>query len=92
MKLRLLSSAAVCWLTLGCSSDALACRQAASDQAIAEDAWGAALAEAAVHEDSLDSGEVGAAILAEHQAHHEEVLEARIEVIIATAETASVCE
>lgn len=92
MKLRLLSLAAVCSLTLGCASDALACRQAASDQAIAEDVWGAALAEAATHESSLDVGDADAATLAEHQTHHEEVLEARIEVIIATAETASVCE
>ncbi|MDE0133999.1 MAG: hypothetical protein OXH86_12725 [Acidimicrobiaceae bacterium] len=91
MKLRVISLAAVCWLTLGCSSDTLACRQAASDQAIAEDVWGAALAEAAAHEESLDSGEIAAAILAEHQAMHEEVLEARIEVIIATTKTASVC-
>ena len=92
MKLRLLSLAAVCWLTLGCSTDALVCRQAASDQAIAEDAGGAALAEAAAHEDSLDSSDLSAANLAEHQVHHEEVIQARIEVIIATAETASVCE
>jgi len=92
VKLRLLSLAAVCWLTLGCSPDALACRQAASDQAIAEDAWGAALAEAAAHESSLDVGEANAAALAEHTAYHEEVLEARIEVIIAAAETARVCE
>ena len=83
---------AVCWFTLGCAPDALACRQAASDQAIAEDVWGAALAGAAAHESSLDVGDADTPTLAEHQAHQEEVLEARIEVIVATAETASICK
>ena len=91
MKLRLLSLFTVCWLTLGCASDALACRQAAGDQAIAEDVWGAALAEAAEHEATLDVGDADAVTLAEHHADHERVLEARVEVIVKTAEAASVC-
>ena len=91
MRLRLLSLAVVCWFMLGCASDAPTCQQAAGDQAIAEDSWGAAFAEAAEHEATLDAGNADAATLAEHQAHHERVLEARVEVIIATAKTAEAC-
>ena len=81
----------VCWFTFGCASDAPTCQQAAGDQAIAEDVWGAALADAAEHEDILDAGSADATTLAEHEAHHERVLEARVEVIIATAKVAEAC-
>lgn len=91
MRLRLLWLAVVCWFTLGCASDAPTCQRAAGDQAIAEDAWGAALAEAAEHEATLDEGRADAVILAEHEALHERVLQARVEVIIATARAAEAC-
>jgi len=91
VRLRPLSLAVVCWFTLGCASDAPTCQQAAGDQAIAEDAWGAALAEAAQHEATLDAGSPDAVTLAEHEALHEHVLEARVEVIIATARAAEAC-
>lgn len=75
----------------GCASDAPTCQQAAGDQAIAEDVWGAALVEAAEHEATLDEGGADAVTLAEHEALHERVLEARVEVIIATAKASEVC-
>ena len=91
MKLRLLWLAVVCWFTIGCASDAPTCQQAAGAQAIAEDVWGAALAEAAEHEATLNEGSVDATTLVGHEAHHERVLEARVEVIITTAKTAEAC-